>query len=650
MLLLLLFLAYPSRLLAQDSVELVGTEGRPLIDLELLPSSVRDTLKTLSMKNVDLRDVFRGIAHEHNLNLFVDNSIEKKITIRLSNLPVIEVLSFLCQQNGLFLTQQGGIFRIETAPEPLSSPVPKPSIEIAAGLLTADLQGEELADIIRAIVEADEINIVIRRGVSGPVSGMLKKVPLIAGLKTLLANNGFSLREREGIYHIDRTGMEGGGNGKTGAAFWVQVDEGLVTLDVVDATIAHVIREIGIQSKTNLITYQLPEGNITAKFNGLSIQESFNYLFKGTPVTYREQGGVFVIGNKETSGIASTKLLRLDHLRADALLELIPEPLKENTIIQVVKEHNGIMVMGTNDLILEVENFVSEVDHPTPQILIEALVVDFTDTDLFSLGVEFGLNEELATAQAGGAYQFGDGGLTVAGDGAALSDVLSPLGNMFGLKGIGKLPADFYFRIDALSAEGKAHIRSRPQISALNGHPASISIGTTQYFILEANTPYPATRDVYVQSSQRFESIEANVKLEVIPWVSASGEVTAEIHPEFSTPVGNFDPEVPPTINSRVLDSTVRLKDGETIILGGLITDEQVVNYNKVPFFGSIPLLGHLFRSRSHDTRKTELVIFITPHVFYGDEEEADKWNDLRSEFGFSSEALNIHGSVEGRE
>jgi len=120
--------------------------------------------------------------------------------------------------------------------------------------------------------------------------------------------------------------------------------------------------------------------------------------------------------------------------------------------------------------------------------------------------------------------------------------------------------------------------------------------------------------------------------LEITPWVSSSGEVTTEIHPEFNTPVGNFNSEVPPTINSRVLDSTVRLKDGETIILGGLIQDTESVNYNKVPILGDIPLLGKLFRNRSIDNSKSELIIFITPYVFYGDGNDASRWRELQED------------------
>jgi type IV pilus assembly protein PilQ len=134
------------------------------------------------------------------------------------------------------------------------------------------------------------------------------------------------------------------------------------------------------------------------------------------------------------------------------------------------------------------------------------------------------------------------------------------------------------------------------------------------------------------QESERFEQVEANVKLSIVPWVSASGDVTVEITPEFKTPVGTLSSNVPPTINTRVLDSTVRLKDGETIILGGLISENETSKVSKIPFLGDLPFIGKLFRTSSKSKVKTELMIYITPHVFYGDENEVEKWNSLRND------------------
>ncbi|MEO1632574.1 MAG: type II and III secretion system protein, partial [Bacteroidota bacterium] len=175
---------------------------------------------------------------------------------------------------------------------------------------------------------------------------------------------------------------------------------------------------------------------------------------------------------------------------------------------------------------------------------------------------------------------------------------------------------------------------------------ATISIGTTQYFLLETSTPITGRNDVVIQETQRFEQIEANVTLEITPFVSPYGEVTALIRPSFSTPVGEFSAGIPPTISTQEIEARVRLRDGETIILGGLISDEDVVTDFKIPILGDIPLLGRLFRSRSRTKRESELVIYITPHVFYGDERDDARWRALADSSDLRLSPLNPQQSL----
>ena len=206
------------------------------------------------------------------------------------------------------------------------------------------------------------------------------------------------------------------------------------------------------------------------------MEAALDLLLRRTRATYRREGARYFIGDRETSGIADTRLIRLHHLRADAALELLPPRIREHATIQVVREHNGLMVTGTRDGILEVEHFVREVDHPTPQILIEALVVDFEANDLFELGLGFGRNREEALAARregyrfeGGAADEDDAGLQIGGNGHQVNDFLrdyvDPLTNgLFGVRTVGRLPSDFFLRIRALSAEGRATIFAAPTV------------------------------------------------------------------------------------------------------------------------------------------------------------------------------------------
>jgi len=612
------------------------------INLYDLPVQSLNPIGAFNIRDLDVKDLLRAIGREYELNLIVDNNINYNSTLRLANIPVIEAIIYICQEYNLSLTQRGQVFRIRKYEPFIPPPLPEvPKIELHEnGLISMDLSGDNLDAVVRHLTSLTGQNIIIRNGVSGSLNGFLQRVEMVSGLETILANNGYSLRERDNIYIVDRMGVRSSEmDGSDHRAFWVDVSDDMINLDVSNIPISDIIREVSYQMGLNLITYSLPDAVITARTNKLTLEQTLSYLFRGTNYTFRKEGDVYIVGDKNISGIATTRLIRLNHLRADVVVEMIPQKILQGATVQIVKEQNGLLVIGTNDLILELTNFINEIDYPTPQIMIEALVVDVQTSDVFELGATlagsvrpdslFGIPSVLFGGGSGGPQS---GGLVVQGGGRNINKIFATGGNLFGIQNLGVLPNDFYFRIQALSQEGIVNIRSRPQISTLNGHTASIEIGTTQYFILRSTTPIRSPQDVITQESERFETIEAFVSLKITPWVSASGEVTAEIRPEFNTPIGELRPDVPPTINSRVLDSTVRLKDGETIILGGLIQDSEIENINKIPILGSIPLLGRLFSNRSKSVIKSELIIFITPHVFYGDGNDAARWNQLRSE------------------
>ncbi|MGB2869558.1 MAG: hypothetical protein WBD36_13970, partial [Bacteroidota bacterium] len=276
------------------------------------------------------------------------------------------------------------------------------------------------------------------------------------------------------------------------------------------------------------------------------------------------------------------------------------------------KEHNGVVVISSNDVIAQAEEFFKQVDKPVAQVLIEAIVVDFDRTKGFELGVNAGYKGSGDTSVSARSDLLIPG-LDVSFTGADLQNALQ------GVVKVGKLPSNFFLNLKALEQKGIANVKSRPLIATINGSPASLSIGTTQYFLLKTTTPYRDQTQVLFQESQNFQTIEADVKLEITPYVGADGQITVDIKPDFRTPVGTFSSTVPPTINRRAMSSTLVMREGETIVLGGLIQESETENRTQTPILGSIPFLGYLFSSTTHSTSKSELMIYVTPHISYGE-------------------------------
>jgi type II secretory pathway component GspD/PulD (secretin) len=274
-------------------------------------------------------------------------------------------------------------------------------------------------------------------------------------------------------------------------------------------------------------------------------------------------------------------------------------------------------VMGTYEVIDGLSQYISQIDLPVPQILIEALVVDVDMDRIRQYGVDLFMGDAARVPSTEHIYPNVD---QVFNKGRSQDAVnLVP-----GLRDIVSLPKNFVAQVQALEQEKVLKIRSRPQIATLNGSEATITVGQTQYFLLKSETDYQQVAGVTAKTSERFEKIEANVTLTVTPFVTGQGEITCDIVPDFSEPEGSFDSRTPPTLNRRLLKSKVRLRDGETIVLGGLVKESVNRTTRQFPFLGSIPVIGWLFKNVSDTKSRSQLMIFVTPHVYYGKDANVD--------------------------
>lgn len=642
--LLLLALLYAAIPAPESDAQVRRSDPVIRVGNERLPAPALQTISAINVRGGDLRDVLRGIGADAGLNLVVDDEISRQVTLSLENIEALEAVLYLAEEYDLTVIQTGTVFRVRL-PDPLA---PEPlRISFDGEKLSVDVSDADVTEFAQRVTEVSGVNVITGIGVSGRISGFLQNADFDDGLKAVVENNGYALATQSGIYVIEQGYAPlDEPEPRRRSSMGVEMDHfGYVSLDLTNADVARVVREIAELAGSGVILYTLPEGaRVSVRAAGLTQAEALRAVLHGTGTSFRYESGLLVIGNAEQDGIEATRLLPLGYIRVAGLEELLPPRLTQDLTITVVNEQNALLVTGPNDRIAAVESFLAEVDVPAPQILIEALVVDFLDTNVSELGITFGRGLLLGRDSSGTRLPtgyvldgLGDGRYEASGDGRDANNIIAQAEDFIGISNIGRLPADFFYRIRALEQEGKVEVRSRPQISTLNGSEASISIGTTQYFILRSTTPIAGPNQVVTQESERFEQIEANVSLTVTPFVSPSGEITADIQPVFSTPVGQLTAGEPPTISTREITSTVRLRDGETIILGGLIEERDIINDNKVPILGDIPILGRLFRSRSRSKRRSELVIYLTPHVFYGDSRDDEKWRNLVERLGLEN-------------
>ncbi|HZP83910.1 MAG TPA: hypothetical protein VFB21_19880, partial [Chthonomonadaceae bacterium] len=263
-----------------------------------------------------------------------------------------------------------------------------------------------------------------------------------------------------------------------------------------------------------------------------------------------------------------------------------------------------LILIGAKSELDIARSLLEQTDVPQPSVRIEALLVELTETGLKNLGITWSLtNENTPTI-----FPF-----TIPGS-FTIPNASVPVPGHTGLD-FGKIlrsSASFSVALQALVNQSQARILARPNISVLDNEDASIFIGDLLRF--------PGATIVVPNAGsniQNFETIPIGIALLVRPRIHPDGQVTLKVHPVVSTltTINQNGPQ----IASREADTTVRLHEGEELVIGGLDRSEIRSTLFKVPILGDIPLIGELFRSRRRETTKNEIVVVIRAYPLLTD-------------------------------
>ncbi|MHC4947838.1 MAG: secretin N-terminal domain-containing protein, partial [Planctomycetota bacterium] len=292
--------------------------------------------------------------------------------------------------------------------------------------------------------------------------------------------------------------------------------------------------------------------------------------------------------------------LSLDQLgSASRLLE------REVTIVGDEKS-NTVLVSASPRYIEHVRRLIIELDVDPPQVLIQVLLAEVTLDDAYNWGVDLDFDFGAGSADVAGGYRLTTG---------AFSGVSSAIGGVIAANAptVSVTTGDFELLIKALQAQGRLQILSNPSVMTANNQPARIQVGE------EIRVPESTiVSDTGSQSTAVIEK-EIGVIVDVTPSINPDGFVRMEITPEISelsseTTQISEDFESP-IITKRNTNTTVTVRDGQTVVIGGLISDRYEERESKVPFLGDLPLVGALFRAESRALSKTEFLIVVTPYV-----------------------------------
>jgi type II secretion system protein D len=278
---------------------------------------------------------------------------------------------------------------------------------------------------------------------------------------------------------------------------------------------------------------------------------------------------------------------------------------QERLVVAIPNEDSNRIIIDVDprfrDAVMQV---VHDLDQPPLQVMIQVLIIEVTMDNSLELGVEFAF-QDLEYTKAGPTdtttFDY-VGGTDIGAAGSGLG------GFTFTITG-----ADFNFLFRTLQNEGSLEVLSRPQIVAMDNQEAVINVSNSVPYVTGTQTS--TTGQISTSVSRQ----DVGVKLTVTPQINPDGYVRMELEQEVSDQTGSTVDVGPgvtaPVFFTREAQTTVTVKDGETIVLGGLITSRRENREQKVPIIGDIPGLGLLFRNQNDDTSRNELLIVLTPHV-----------------------------------
>lgn len=385
----------------------------------------------------------------------------------------------------------------------------------------------------------------------------------------------------------------------------------LITLDAQDADIPRVLTILTEKAGLNLVTGPgVTSGRISVRMHDVPVDQAVNLVVRAAGLAYERIGNSILVADakslKEETGL-STYLVDLKFANADEVRDAIKSLAPD---VQVDKGGNRLIIVTSPRIISEVQRVVDAMDVPLQQVMLEARIVEVSTDDFKRLGIDWDLLNRQGTVIVEGV------GEPSAPD--ALPSELpfippSPGTNdTWKLRSMSRQAKAFQIALDALIQQGSARVLANPKIATLNGHEANILVGSRIPFVV-TGTAFAGGAAAPIQSVQKEE---VGIKLRITPLINADGFITTQISPEVSSIVAFRGPNNDlPEVSTRQATTTVRLKDGNAVIIGGLLSEDRTATVTKVPILGDIPGLGLLFQHHNIVSNKKDLVIEVTPKI-----------------------------------
>ena len=589
----------PTLCLAQSAVRKASTS----------PTVSHSSRFRLRFSNTDVSDVLQALSLKTRANIVFPSQLKKQISVDFSAANTEDALRFITAASGLTYRLIGKTFvvaqpsELRLALEPFGERLKIPLISIkpaeAAKMLEdaiPSISARPLANQVLVIGGAEDLaqaqNIIADADKGTHIDPVVTVViPIQNAISSQVVAVLKAIYENLKVEGVGPTGAVGGAVGVSGTTALIsKVEETVRGLDVQkvhnDPTRSYHVYNIRHSSAPILVEFLKEAMPGVAVVPGPETYDPPSAAFKPLSGASISSSGSSAPGGGGGGGAGG----------ATASGGSTAATLVKGERVKMLVLH------GLDSELKAAENLLVQVDIPPQQLMVDVKLIDTSPETAEQIGTQWNFNPLNFFETPAGSVISGT---------AASAGITTGSTRPTGLGQISRLPWSFSASLSALVSRKEAKILADPSIRMIDNSDANIFIGDTVRTRISSVGNIGTTIQVF--------EFPIGILLLVHPRVNSEGRITMRIHPVISTITSISNDGVPQT-SSREAETTVMMKDGETVMLGGLIRDEFTKSVSEVPLLANLPIIGNLFRYKTKNRRKSEILVFITPHIIKYDE------------------------------
>ncbi len=394
-----------------------------------------------------------------------------------------------------------------------------------------------------------------------------------------------------------------------------------ISTSFVNTPLERAVRILAQQYGLNITISGQVRGTVTSSLNNVPLGAALNAILKSQGYHYVMGNNVIIVKplSLVLDGDLETKVFNLKYIDGFHLKKAIQpllssrgriEPLlSETETNEKLQRSNIIVVSDLHEQLQRIAQVIQTMDQPEKQLQIEVRLVEKFIGDEKRVGLDLPKSVTVRMMGAESTAPIGDA-QTSQGDQQTILSAWYDLPNNIENLNLGILAFDqLKATLEILAQDANSRLIAKPTVSAMNNKKAVIRMGTT--------IPIPEISRGISGDLYSYKEKDVSMTLEVIPHIGDNGYITLNVHPIMEEIIGyTGSADAPQPITSRrEIRTTVRLKDGETLAIGGLIKETETKTVNKIWLLGDIPILGYLFKHTSVKKQKSDLLIFITTKI-----------------------------------